>query len=128
MFGDNDAKKRRDLEHRLQVSCVRWFHLAHRDLTGLLFAVPNGGRRDRITGARLKLEGVMAGVSDLILLKPNKTYHGLLIEMKTAVGVQSQSQKDWQSIVTKAGYKYIVCRTLDKFREEVDNYLNDKEI
>lgn len=36
------------------------------------FAVPNGGRRDAKTGARMKYEGVVRGVADLILLIPKK--------------------------------------------------------
>ena len=58
-----------DEEHRIQCSCVKWFNLKYPKLKGRLFAVPNGGRRDTVTGGKLKAEGVTAGVSDLILLK-----------------------------------------------------------
>lgn len=58
-----------DEEHRIQCSCVKWFNLKYPKLKGRLFAVPNGGRRDTVTGDKLKAEGVTAGVSDLILLK-----------------------------------------------------------
>ena len=44
-------------EHRIQSACVRWFRLKYPKLKNVLFAVPNGGRRDAITGARLKEEG-----------------------------------------------------------------------
>ena len=77
-----------DPEHQLQCACVRWFRYAHADLSPLLFAVPNGGRRDHITGARLKAEGVVAGVADLLLLVPSQQHHALCIEMKTAKGRQ----------------------------------------
>lgn len=43
-----------DEEHRLQVACVRWFRLQYPALSHALFAVPNGGRRDAMTGAKLK--------------------------------------------------------------------------
>ena len=69
-------------EHRIQSACVRWFRLKYPKLKNVLFAVPNGGRRDAITGARLKEEGATSGVSDLILLKSNRFYGGLCIEMK----------------------------------------------
>ena len=59
----------RDEEHRLQSACVRWFRYQFPALAHSLFAVPNGGRRDAATGARLKDEGVLAGVSDLVLLQ-----------------------------------------------------------
>ena len=56
-----------DEEHKIQTTCVKWFNITHPKLKGLLFAVPNGGRRDKVTAAKLKEEGVVAGVADLIL-------------------------------------------------------------
>ena len=117
-----------DEEHHLQQACVRWFNLKYSHLRGRLFAVPNGGRRDAVTGAKLKAEGVVAGVSDLILLKSNHRYGALLIEMKRKDGRQSVSQRWWQSVITKNDeYKYVVCRSLDSFMREVTDYLNDSE-
>lgn len=108
-----------DEEHRIQVSCVRWFRMAHPQLTPRLFAVPNGGRRDGITGARLKEEGVLAGVADLVLLVPNAKYHALLIEMKTPKGRQSDSQRAWQRAVAgNEDYLYVVCRSLEEFMKK----------
>ena len=88
-----------DEEHRIQVACVRWFRLKYPHLSPRLFAVPNGERRDGVTGAKLKAEGVLPGVADLILLKRNRHYCGLLIEMKTANGRQSDTQKWWEQEV-----------------------------
>ena len=117
-----------DEEHRLQVACVRWFNLKYPHLKGRLFAVPNGGRRDAVTGARLKAEGVVAGVADLVLLKRNRCFGALLIEMKTMKGRQNDSQRWWQSAITKNDeYKYVVCRSYDGFIREVERYLNDTE-
>lgn len=112
-----------DEEHRLQVACVRWFRLQYPDMAHNLFAVPNGGRRDKVTGAKLKEEGVLAGVADLILLKQSIGYGALLVEMKTGTGRQAQSQKDWQEKIEKDGYKYVVCRSLEDFMREVEWYL-----
>ena len=88
----NNANRRKcgDAEHRLQQACVRWFALQYPKHQGRLFAVPNGGRRDAVTGAKLKAEGVVPGVSDLILLKSNCRYGALLIEMKTDKGRQKR--------------------------------------
>ena len=50
-------------EHREQAALFEWARYAggrYPELA-LLFAVPNGGRRDAVTGARLKSEGVKAG-------------------------------------------------------------------
>ncbi len=116
-----------DEEHRIQCSCVKWFNLKYPKLKGRLFAVPNGGRRDTVTGGKLKAEGVTAGVSDLILLKSNRDYGALLIEMKKKGGYQSPSQKEWQKIICENGeYKYVLCFSLDDFIREVDDYLRNE--
>lgn len=120
-------KRPTDEEHRIQCACVRWFSLQYPRLHGRLFAVPNGGRRDVTTAAKLKAEGVVAGVADLILLKSNRDYGALLIEMKTLKGRQRDSQKQWQNIVCSDGeYKYVVCRSFDDFKREVDDYLKNE--
>lgn len=117
-----------DEEHRIQCSCVRWFAFKYPQYRGLLFAVPNGGRRDAVTGAKLKAEGVIAGVADLIFLKRNSRYCGLLIEMKKPKGKQSESQKEWERIINTLGeFKYVRCHSFDQFRHEVEEFLNDLE-
>lgn len=132
MLAKANARARRkapsDEEHCIQQACVQWFNLKFPHLRGRLFAVPNGGRRDAVTGARLKAEGVVAGVADLILLKSNRRHGALLIEMKTAKGRQSDSQRWWQSVITENDeYKYVVCHSFDDFMREVADYLNDSE-
>ena len=41
----------------------------------LMHAIPNGGKRDGITAARLKAEGVKAGVLDTFLPHPEEFYY-----------------------------------------------------
>ncbi len=123
-------------EHDIQVQCVDWFRFQHSRIANLLFAVPNGEKRETVTkmtkygvkswcpsGQRLKEEGAVSGVADLILLQKNSLYGALLIEMKTPKGKQSDEQKEWQARAESAGYKYVVCRSLDEFMYEVQNYL-----
>ena len=123
----------REEEHNIQAACVRWFNLQWPEYRGLLFAVPNGGARNKATAGKLKAEGVVAGVSDLILLVP-RLYGGndergwfstnaLCIEMKTAKGRQSTEQKEWQAKVEGEGYRYAVCHSLDEFMAVVNGYL-----
>lgn len=116
-------KRPDDEEHRIQAACVNWFRLQYPTHASALFAVPNGGRRDRVSGAKLKAEGVLPGVSDLILLLPRGRHHGLLIEMKTERGKQSQAQRDWQRDMVHRGYKYMVIRSIDEFIDRVTDYL-----
>lgn len=122
------AKVRRkptDEEHKIQVVCIRWFRLKYPKLKHVLFSVPNGGRRDAVTGSKLKDEGATKGVADLILLKSNRFYGGLAIEMKKPGGHQSQAQKEWQRECESAGNKYVICHSLDEFMKIITDYLND---
>lgn len=118
-------KKPKDEEHRLQVACVSWFRFQYPKLRNILFAVPNGGRRDAVTGGKLKEEGVTSGVSDLILLKSNRFYGALCIEMKKPGKYQFPEQKEWQKEAEANGAKYVVCKSLDDFMKVVTDYLND---
>lgn len=113
----------RHIESSIQRQCVAWFRLQYPRYALLLVANANGGKRSPIEAAIMKGEGVTAGVSDLTLYLPNEEYHGLLIEMKTAKGRQSEHQKLWQREVEKAGYKYVVCRSLDDFQTTIREYV-----
>ena len=109
---------KKDIEHQTQTGCVNWFRYVYND--ALIFAVPNGGRRDRKTGSRLKAEGVLAGVADIIILSSVGT---IFIEMKTKTGSQAASQKEFQRKVEALGYHYYVCHTFDEFQQVVEKEL-----
>lgn len=111
-------------ESRLQIACVRWFRLQYPRLAGLLFSVPNGAKRSRVTGAILKAEGALPGVSDLILLYPSNGCPYLCIEMKTEIGRQSEAQKEFQKAVQDAGGRYELVRTFESFVSLIKDYLN----
>lgn len=54
--------------------------------------------------------GLIAGVSDLVYLKPGGRPY--LLELKIETGIQSQTQKEWQHKVEQAGYEYRIIRSL----------------
>lgn len=115
----------RNLESDLQIACVNWFRYQYPQYKKILFSIPNGGARNRVTGAILKAEGATSGVSDLILLKANRFYGSLCIEMKTTAGTQKDSQREWQTAVESHGNKYVICRSVEDFIREVNGYLSD---
>lgn len=119
------VRHQNDEEHRIQCACVRWFRIQYPKLADILFAVPNGGSRNKAEAGRMKMEGITAGVADLILLKPNRFYGALCIEMKTPKGRQSETQKRWQEIVESTGNKYVVCRSIEDFISAVRSYMDD---
>lgn len=112
-------------ESEIQRFCVKWFRLRYSKLSRLLFAVPNGGARSATEAKIMKAEGVLAGVSDLLLLYPSCGYHALCIEMKTEKGRQQDTQKLFQQEVEKVGYRYVVCRSFDDFKDAITNYLTN---
>lgn len=112
-------------ESVIQRACVKWFRLSHRRLSNLLFSVPNGAKMSITQAKVMKAEGLLSGVSDLILLYPSSKHHGLCVEMKIVKGRQSDSQREFQRAVENAGYKYIICRSIDDFINEIGNYLSE---
>lgn len=112
-------------ESDLQSACVRWFRYAHQKYSKLLFAVPNGHKRNVVTAVNLKNEGVVAGVADLILLVPNRYYSTLCIEMKADIRCkQTLQQREFQDAAEAAGNRYVVCHDFDEFKYEINQYLN----
>ena len=110
-------------ESILQRQCVKWFRLQYAGIGNLLFAVPNGGFRSPIEAKIMKGEGVVSGVSDLILLYPSGVYNSLCLEMKAPGGRQTDNQKAWQLLAEAHGNKYVICRSLDEFMSEVNKYI-----
>lgn len=77
----------------------------------------------------MKAEGVVAGVSDLILLEPRGGYGALCIEMKTGSksSRQSESQKEWQKAVEEAGNVYAIAKSFDDFVAIMNSYMRLKK-
>ncbi len=114
-------------EGRIQAECFSWFWNEFPRYRKTLFHVPNENDRadsNIIQGAIRKSLGVVSGVADLILLVARCGYHGLCIEMKDEKGKQKPAQIEWQAIVEREGYKYIVCRSLTDFKKIIYEYLN----
>ena len=118
-----------DREHRMQVAAVNEFRYRYPDLQRLLVAVPNGGFRGKSQARKLKAEGVVSGVSDLVLFVPSGKYHALCLEAKVydPKTYQSPSQKSWQKLVEAQGYKYEVFRTPMELMQIVSKYLKNED-
>ena len=99
-------------ESNEQQSLFQWVKLMqgqHPELA-LLHAIGNGNARtSAIQGARMKREGVKAGVSDIMLPVSRGGYHGLYIELKVGKNKATPSQKWWIKETIKQGYLSVVC-------------------
>ncbi len=109
-------------EHEEQRNLVRWFRQTYGLVTrgGVrIFAIPNGSQRSRTTGARLKAEGVSAGVPDLFV-----PAWCLWVEMKRAEGGSvSAEQRDWHAYLRSIGHTVLVCRGFLHAKEEIEAFV-----
>jgi hypothetical protein len=119
----------RNLESKLQENCIKWFDYSYPKLRQLLFAIPNGGARNVITGAMLKRQGVRKGIPDLFLAVPkwqkiHESYiHGLFIEMKFGKRKLTQEQKDFFFAAEINNYSCEMISDFDSFKKLITEYL-----
>lgn len=116
------------IEDNLQKACVTWFRLQYPDI--VIFAIPNGGKRNAIEASKLKATGVLPGVADLFVMKYkvadepwDSFYHGLFIELKAGENKQTQAQIEFEAKAKHSSYAYHVCRSIDEFMKVVNEYL-----
>ncbi len=94
-------------EHHAQARFVAWFRKTYPGT--LIFAIPNGGHRNKVTAMKLKAEGVVPGVPDLFVPR-----WFLWIEFKRAQGgTVSKHQKDIMAQLEAAGHYTFVARGYD---------------
>jgi len=117
-------------EHQEQMALIQWANLNLKKYPELklLFAIPNGGQRSSVAGARLKDEGVKRGVSDLCLPVARKGYHAFYIEMKRrGGGAVSPYQKKWIENMKEQGNKAIVAYGFIEAKNALIEYLEGAE-
>ena len=94
-------------EAQEQAAFVQYMRIKHPDI--LIFAIPNGGSRNKAEASRMKAGGVVAGIPDLFVPK-----FRLWIEMKRRKGgTVSEKQKEIMKYLVSVGYQCAVCRGAD---------------
>lgn len=116
-------------EHEEQKKVIEWWRLesASRKIPeDVLFAIPNGGKRNVATGRVLKSEGVRSGIPDLFLALKRHSFSGFFIEMKRVKrSVLSEKQTEIHAILRRCGYRVEVCYGADDAIEKIEEYLNE---
>lgn len=107
-------------ESSLQQACVRFFRLQYPDR--MIYAIPNGGHRNRVTGAILKNEGTLAGIPDLHIPESNGNYLTLYIEMKVGYNKPSEAQTRVIKMLEDRGHYVAICYTFEEFEKVVKTY------
>lgn len=112
-------------EEQEQIALFRWAKLeeAAYPLLKWLYHVPNGGKRDKVTAARMKAAGVKSGVPDICLPVPLWGYAGLYIELKYGKNRPSSNQREWLDFLSHAGYRVAVCYGCEEAIAEIMKYL-----
>lgn len=115
-------------EHQHQVALFQWAEIYQRQVPELamLVAIPNGGKRDKLTATNLKREGVKAGYPDIALNVARNGYHNLFIEMKVDGNYPTPKQKEWHKLLKEQGSKVVVCYCWVDAQEEILKYLKEK--
>ena len=103
-------------EDQIQAQIFKFYHNNYciGDNSNIIFSVPNGGYRNKREAQTLLSTGLLAGVSDLIVIKNNGV---LFVEVKTSIGKQSPKQKKFQKKVEDLGFKYYLVRNLEDFKK-----------
>jgi hypothetical protein len=126
-------------EHTEEKQLTRWV-LARAGLVReleLLFAIPNGGRRDskeRVlrngtiihyspAGRRLREEGVLPGVPDRFLPLARNGFNGLFIEMKAKGGKCSPEQLTIHMRLRQENFCVCVCYGWEEAARVLENYI-----
>lgn len=127
----NNKRHNRNEEAVLQANCHTYLWNEYPETRMLYFATFNESsvrymskKEQEILGAQRNARGLVAGVADSLLLLPRGKYAGACIEFKTPIGRQSEKQVEWQKKVESAGYYYVVVRSLEQFKYEIEKYLS----
>ena len=113
-------------EHEIQSSAIAWIRANLPEVASRIFAIPNGGARNIVTGRNLKSEGVRRGIPDLFYPVPNARGAGLFIEVKTKTGRTSTEQRHELSTLEAAGYCVAVCRSPEEILRTILKYRGGK--
>lgn len=92
-----------------------------------LYHVPNEGKRSKVTGARLKRQGLKSGVPDICLPVARCGCHALYIELKRMKGGKpTKDQLEWIDRLTRNGNMALVCAGWENAAEVIEGYLEER--
>lgn len=118
-------------EHHFQEAAARILNS-----TGLTWFHPANERKCSVSeGGRLKQAGVKSGVPDCMIYNPAPQYtslstrekltvavNGVAIELKSATGVLSATQKEWKAALEACGWAWYCIRTLGELYFILDRH------
>ena len=117
-------------EHQEQAALMQMCRLHEKKYPGLelIHAIPNGGQRHIAVAAKLKAEGVKAGIPDIFLPVPRGNAHGLYVELKAKGGKVSDAQRDMLAALSKQGYACLVAYGWEQAWKEIEAYMKSETV
>lgn len=124
------SESKKTSEHEEQKRLLEVCKLHEKKYPGLdlIFSIPNGQIRHPAVAARLKEEGVKAGVPDLFIPVPRGNAHGLFIEMKARKGRLSPPQCEMLEALARQGYACIIAYGWENAWCEIEAYFNSNDL
>ena len=109
-----------------QEAVVRWMEANYPRLvfSANISGTRRGTKLQRIlNGKEAKRLGYRRGIPDITIYKAVGAYHGLMIEMKSEVGRESDDQKQVRELLEAEGYSVKVCKGRLEAILEINKYI-----
>ncbi len=117
-------EKKPKSEGRIQAEAYEWFNNTFTHLRGLLYHVPNGELRDKITAAKLKAMGVVPGIPDIVFHYRQRTY---FFEFKKPGETISKDQKKIHKQLDLQRFVVWVVDNLEEFKYLIESIISDRD-
>lgn len=113
------------LEHDIQSAFFDWVRLAKNmhPVLKLMFAVPNAGKRSFKTAARMKAEGLVSGVPDVMFPVARRGFNGLAMEFKRPKQTPTENQLEFMDGLQKENWLVVVVTDSEAAIRTVKDYL-----
>lgn len=113
------------LEHDIQSAFFDWVRLAKNihPVLKLVFAVPNAGKRGFQVAARMKAEGLISGVPDVLFPAPRNGFTGLAMEFKRPGETPTENQLDFMDGLLKENWLVVVVTDSEAAIRTIRDYL-----
>jgi hypothetical protein len=116
-------------EQKFQLECSKWLKkfLYISNESQLYYHVPNERKATMAQMSRLKAQGVLSGVSDVVLPLRSGEFSGIYCELKKAGGSPSPEQKAFLNGVAAEGYLAVVINDLETFKKVFSYYIEQRK-
>ena len=126
------TQARPQTETSMQMAVVRWARRAAEEWPGFealrwMFHTANEGKCDPREAGKRQSMGVLAGVSDLILLARSGKYSGLCLELKRKPNRLSAEQRAFFDFAEAQGYKTAVAWSVEEAQNVITRYLQGQD-